>query len=327
MKKLLIVVLSLAALWSGYWFFGASGVKSGVANWFEARRSEGWQADYSDLAVAGFPNRFDTTLTDPALADPATGLAWSAPFLQIFALSYQPNHIIAAFPEWQTLASPTGKLSVQSEAMRASMVMEPNTALAFNRANLSAGALTLTPEGGRRTKLAGLQIALTREGEASYRAAFNADDLAPPLPREITNSLPDTLAAFRADATLGFSKAWDITALQDSRPQPTSLKLHLAEAEWGQLKLAAAGDLTIDRTGTPTGTLTIKARNWRDILTLAEAAGTLPPGLSPQIAQGLSLLAGLSGNGETLDIPLTFAGGFIKLGPVPIAPAPRLFIR
>lgn len=327
MKKLLIAVLTLSALWSGYWFIGATGVKSGFASWFEARRGEGWQADYSDLSVAGFPNRFDTTLSDPALADPATGLAWSAPFLQIFALSYQPNHIIAAFPEWQHLATPIAKLSLQSEAMRASMVMEPNTALAFNRANLTAGALTITPEDGPRTRLSGVQIALTREGETSYRAAFNADDLAPPLARDITSNLPATLAAFRADATLGFSKAWDITALQESRPQPTSLKLHIAEAEWGQLKLAAAGDLTIDRAGMPTGTLTIKARNWRDMLTLAEAAGTLPASLSAQLAQGLSLLAGLSGNTETLDIPLTFAGGFINFGPVPIAPAPRLYIR
>ncbi|MCV2893071.1 DUF2125 domain-containing protein [Lentibacter sp. XHP0401] len=327
MKKLLILIVAVASLWSGYWFIGASGVKSGFTNWFEARRLDGWQADYSDLAVKGFPNRFDTTLTDPALADPNTGLAWSAPFVQIFALSYKPNHIIAAFPEWQTLASPFAKLSLQSEDMRASMVMEPNTALAFNRANLAAGALTITAEDGARTKLSGLQVALTRESGADYRAAFNADGLAPPLPARITGDLPDTLSTFRADATLGFTKAWDITALEEGRPQPTSLKLHLAEAEWGKLKLAAAGDLTIDSAGTPTGTLTLKARNWREILTLAKAAGVLPESLADQVEQGLTLLAGLSGNVETLDIPLGFSGGFIKLGPVPIAPAPRIFIR
>ena len=88
MKKLLVLIVTLAALWAGYWFVGAAGVKAGFAVWFDARQSEGWQAEYSDLSVKGFPNRFDTTLTDPALADPATGLAWSAPFVQLFALHH-----------------------------------------------------------------------------------------------------------------------------------------------------------------------------------------------------------------------------------------------
>jgi len=326
-KKLLVLIVTLAALWSGYWFVGATSLKSGITAWFDARQSEGWQAEYSDLSVKGFPNRFDTTLTDPALADPATGLAWSAPFVQLFALSYQPNHIIAAFPAFQTLRTPAARISLKSEKMQASMVMEPKTALAFSRANLAATALTITPETGPRTHIAGLQTALTREADTSYRAAFNADGLAPPLPAALRGELPETLTSFRADATLDFTKPWDISALEDSRPQPTQIKLHRAEAEWGQLKLAAAGALSIDRTGTPTGTLTLKARNWRDILALATAAGALPQSLAPQIEQGLSLLAGLSGNSETLDIPLTFSGGYIKIGPIPVAPAPRLFIQ
>ncbi|WP_298802329.1 DUF2125 domain-containing protein [uncultured Lentibacter sp.] len=327
MKKLLALIVTLAALWSGYWFVGATGLKSGMAAWFDARQSEGWQAEYSDLSVKGFPNRFDTTLTDPALADPATGLAWSAPFVQLFALSYQPNHIIAAFPAFQTLRTPFARLALKSEKMQASMIMEPNTDLAFSRANLAATALTITPEAGGRTHLAGLQTALTREGPASYRAAFNADGLAPPLPAALTAQLPETLTAFRADATVEFTKPWDITALEVGRPQPTAIKLHLAEAEWGPLRLAAAGALSIDRTGNPTGSLTLKARNWRDILALATAAGALPQSLAPQIEQGLSLLAGLSGNPATLDIPLTVSGGYIKIGLIPVAPAPRLSIR
>lgn len=327
MKKLLFVILVAATLWSGYWVVGAAGVKAGFENWFEARQNEGWQADYRALSVSGFPNRFDTELTEPALADPATGLAWSAPFLQIFTLSYQPNHIIAAFPAWQTLASPHSRLSLNSEAMRASLVMEPGPTLALARANLAAGALTLTPQNGQRTRLSGLQLALTREGDTEYRAAFNANDLAPPLPRALSGELPETLSAFRADATLRFTKAWDLSALQDNRPQPTEITLHLAEAEWGPLKLAAAGKLTVDSTGTPTGTLTLKARNWRDILSLAQAAGVLPESLATQAESALSLLAGLSGNSATLDVPLGFSGGYIKLGPLPLAKAPSLRLR
>lgn len=330
MKKLFALTTLLALAYAGYWLIGSSAARAGFESWFEERRAEGWQADYAELSLRGFPSRFDTTLTEPALADPATGLAWSAPFLQVFALSYRPHHIIAVLPNTQRLATPFETFDIASADMRASMVMEPRSDLAFNRANLTAEALIIVAEDGTEWRLDGLQAALRRAAPESpaYRLAVNADGLAPPLPRGLTlaDELPQKLQTFRADASLTFSKAWDISALNEGRPQPRQIKLHLAEAKWGALELAAAGTLDIDRAGTPTGTLTLKARNWRDILKLAEASG-LPPALLSQIEQGLSLLAGLAGNAETLDIPLTFAGGLTKIGPLPLGPAPRLYLR
>ncbi len=328
MKRLVVVIVVLSALWAGYWLVGSRAALSGFEGWFEARRADGWQAEYTDITLRGFPNRFDTTLTDPVLADPNTGLLWQANFLQIFALSYKPNHIITAFSEVQTIDTPHQHYDILSSDMRASMVMEPNTDLAFNRANLVSDAMTIIRDaGGDTTYLDGLQVALTREDGANYRLAFNADGLTPALPAAITSDLPAKLSAFRADATLGFSKPWDISALEQARPQPRLIKLHLAEAKWGELQLEAAGELTVDRAGTPTGKITIKARNWREIVALARATKAAPDVLLDQVEQGLSLLAQLNGNAETLDIPLGFSGGFIKLGPVPIGPAPRLFIR
>ena len=42
-------------------------MRSGLAAWFDARQAEGWVAEYADLSVQGFPNRFDTSLTDVAV--------------------------------------------------------------------------------------------------------------------------------------------------------------------------------------------------------------------------------------------------------------------
>ena len=39
---------------------------------------------------------------------------------------------------------------------------------------------------------------------------------------------------------------------------------------------------------------------------------------------GLSLLAMLSGNKDTLDVPLRFADRIMFLGPIPVGEAPRL---
>ena len=99
MRRLLVVVLVAALAWGGYWFVGARAVESGLTAWIDQRRAEGWAADYATLNTRGFPNRFDTTITDLQLADPHTGVAWTAPFFQILALSYRPNHVIAVWPD------------------------------------------------------------------------------------------------------------------------------------------------------------------------------------------------------------------------------------
>ena len=335
MRMLLTVILIAAAGWSGYWVLGSTGVKTGMGIWFEDRRDDGWVAEYTDLSVSGYPNRIDTTLTDVALADPDTGLAWNAPFFQIFALSYKPNHVIAVWPNDQQLATPYDKFDITSTDMRASLVLQPNTLLTLERSTLTAENLVITPVGQNTpTKLTALTLATDRvavDDAPSYRFGIKADGFAPSLPwrahLDPAGSLPETLDALSADLTVTFDKPWDRLAIEQARPQPTRIKVKLAQARWGQLELQAAGELVVDASGQPNGSLTIKARNWRDILALAVKSGAVPEGLAGTLEDGLSLIAQLAGNPNTLDIPLEFRGGYVRLGPVPIGPAPVLRLR
>ena len=63
MRILLAVILLSALGWSGYWYFGAQAVERGLSTWLDQRADEGWIAEYASLDTAGFPNRFDTTIT------------------------------------------------------------------------------------------------------------------------------------------------------------------------------------------------------------------------------------------------------------------------
>ena len=117
------------------------------------------------------------------------------------------------------------------------------------------------------------------------------------------------------------------TPSKPARPQPRKINLRLAEARWGQLELQAAGEVTVDAAGIPEGEITIKARNWRDILKLAVETGAIPEGFAGSLEDGLSLMSQLAGNPKTLDIPLGLRGGRVLFGPVPIGPAPRLVLR
>lgn len=333
MKRLLIVILVAAGLWAGYWFVGAQSAKSAFANWFDARRTEGWAAEYADLSVKGFPNRFDTTLTDLSLADPRTGWAWDTEFLQLLTLSYKPNHVIVVWPHSQLIATPDQKYDLLSDKMQASIVLAEGTDLALDRITLVADQLRLVPHQGEATEMSALHFALRRLGEAGtqYQLAIAAEDLAPSNAFRAligeNGTLPKTLSSLQADVTLGFDAPWDRFALEQKRPQPTSLKLTLLDATWGDLHLAAAGELSINPEGLASGQITLKARNWREILQLAVSAGALTEGLAQQLEKGLSMLAGMSGNAQTLDLPLDLKNGWIFLGPFPFGKAPVFQLR
>lgn len=334
MRFLLTLILLAAIGWCGYWFIGATGSKAAFEGWIDERRTEGWVADYTELDVQGFPNRFDVTFTDLSLADPETGLAWSASFFQILALSYQPNSVIAVWPKEQVIATPQGKYKLSSDDMRASLTLQPNPQLALERSTLTAENVVVVATNPPETaKIGALTLAAERnEGsDAIYRLGLAADNVTPSAPWLRTvdpqGRLPGVLQTLKADLTVTFDKPWDRAAIEVARPQPRKIDLKLAQARWGQLDLQLAGGVDVDEGGQPRGQITVKAKNWREMLDLAVASGALPEGLRPTLEDAFGLMAGLSGNPNTLDIPLDFRGGRMFLGPVPIGPAPVLVIR
>lgn len=333
MRLLLIIICSVFALWGGYWYIGQSTLETQLGSWFDQRRDAGWQADYSDLNTRGFPNRFDTTITDIALADPNTGLVWSAPFFQILALSYKPHHIIAIWPNSQTLATPFETISITSQDMRASLVFDPGLDLAVNRASIVLDGFGLSSDAGWAAKIADGQLALRQTPTVanSYDLSFEANSVEPASrilqildPAKI---LPDHLQTLKIEATGLYDAPWDRYAIESRRPQLTQLNLKLAQATWGDLDLRLAGELDIDATGYPTGTLSVKAKNWREMLDIAMASGVLPAQYGPTLESGLKAIAGLSGNSSTIDAPISFKNGRIWLGFIPLGPAPQLVLR
>lgn len=334
MRILLTLIVIGAAAWSGYWWIGQTGVSKGFEAWFDARRNEGWVADFTGLETRGFPNRFDTSFTKVALADPDTGLAWEAPFFQILALSYRPNHVIAVWPDQQLFATPLEKYQVESRDMRASIVTGADIRLPLERTTLTAKKLVIGPvSSDQATTIQALRLAAERKAtrNSTYRLGFSAEGLSPALDWRVrldpAGKLPEQFDALQTDITVEFDKPWDRSAIEVARPQPRRIDIRLAEARWGRLELQAAGEVSVDRDGFPEGEIVIKARNWRDILNMAVASGTLPEGFAETLEDALSLISQMAGNPQTLDIPLRFSGGKVRLGPVPLGTAPVLRLR
>ncbi|MEM8773270.1 MAG: DUF2125 domain-containing protein [Pseudomonadota bacterium] len=334
MIRLISMLIAIALIWSVYWAVGSSGMTSAIESWLEDRRAEGWIAEASEIRTHGFPVDFDTTIEDLSLADPETGVAWDTPEFRISAQSYRPWYLEAFWPEAQRLATPLARYEIKSKDMRAALVVEPRNNLATERLSFSVADLSILPEGSvQPTRASAVELDAERlpDTQARYQVTLTADGFAPALDWRTRidpgGNLPDTLDALSADMTITFDQSWGLDAIERARPQPTAVDLRLAEARWGRLELQLAGELEIDTMGQPTGQITVKARNWREILRLSVESGALPAGLGETIEDGLSLLAQLAGNPQTLDIPLRFRNERVFLGPVPLGPAPILRLR
>lgn len=334
MRRLIWLGIFLAVIWTAWWAGGSWMMQRGAQQWLQDRRAEGWQADVAGLRSGGFPNRFALTLRGPALADPETGVAFRASDLNIIAPVYWPGYVSLRLPDDPiSLVTPLMKTQLDLGGATADLRLRPGPRLELEAMALRGGAWALGA--GAKTLLAAndLEIAMVQHADAaqSYRFDFGADQfrLGPALRQalRVPGDWPVQFDRFAVQADVRFDQPWDRFAIERRRPQPRQISLGLAQATWGDLNLRLAGTLTIDAAGIPTGKLSVQAQNWREILDLAQAAGLLPGALRRQADDSLSALAGLSGNPNSLDIQLNFAGGIVAVGFIPIGPAPRIVIR
>ena len=335
MRTLVILIVVAALGWSGWWWLGATGHEKAVDLWLEDRRAAGWVAEYSDLTVTGYPNRIDTMITGLDLADPRAGWAWSAPRFEVLSLSYKPNHVIAVWPGTQKYSTRDDTVEITSDRMRGSLTFVPDTGLTLDRLRLEVEAMDLKGQGWS-SSLASANAATERITDDS--APQNAHAIGLDI-RELTvpadwlalidpdGVLPRTMDHTHIDVIAAFDAPWDRRAIETGAPMMTDLRLRDVNAKWGELELAAAGRIAIDRAGYFEGDVTLRLTNWEDMVNVAVTSGLIPADFGQTIVRGLKLLAGISGSAKELDVPLRFASGSTFLGPLPIGPAPRLVRR
>jgi len=332
MRFLLTIVILAALAWSGWWLYAARAREAALVGWLEARRADGWLAEARDIAVSGYPNRLDVTVTGLDLADPASGWTWSADTFQILSLSYRPNHVIAAWPGEQRVGTPQGTVTVTSDVLRGSVVFEPSTRLGLDRATIEIENLALAADDGWRAAVGTAVVAARRGGEGAPQFAYDlgvsGSDLTPPggwteqLDR--TRLLPAAIGSVDLDAVLVFDRAWDRAAVEGENPSLEALRVRDVSLIWGELDLRGRGRLEADARGRAEGELELRARNWREMLQIAESSGALPGAAASALRTGLTLLATLGGDENSLTVPLVFADGRTRIGPVAIGEAPRL---
>ncbi|WP_424831325.1 DUF2125 domain-containing protein [Ruegeria sp.] len=333
MRRLIRVFIFVAIVWSAYWFIAGYGLRTAITSWFDQQQEQGWQADFSNVETAGYPAHHATRLTNPALADPVNGTAWSAEWIEFQSPAIWPGRQVLRFADTpQRLSYFDQTATILADALQAELQLQPGVALTLEKMALSSRAWSVTDDG--QPLAAGDTLFLIMEQTETpetYVIAARADGFTPgdnlrDLMRS-AKSLPQAFETLELDVTTTFDKPWDRSALEQGRPQPVAIDLQLAEVKWGELRLFATGQLDVDDQGIPTGEIAVKAENWRDMIAMANAAGALPDQAVDPVTRALNFMAGLGGNPNALDMQLNFRDGFVALGPLPLGPAPRLILR
>lgn len=327
MRWLTGLVVVLGCLWCGYWFIGARGFEAGAAGWFANMDAAGKTARYEALAVQGFPNRFDLTVTAPEIGDPDSGIQWQAPFFQVLSLSYKPWHVIAAFPPEQRISLPGEAITLQSGKLQASVVVQPLPALPLDRLVLVGEDVVALGDKGWDVRAASIHFATRQDASRVDRHEIGLEvaGIQPDagLTAVLAGALPDQVRLLRVDAVAGFTAPLDRMALQ-SRPQITELILKDMRVDWGDMSVIAKGSVVADSAGFAEGEATLRLENWEVALDVAEAMGVIAVkdrGMWDQAARLLSL--GAAGD-AAIELPLQFREGQTRIGPLVVGPAPRL---
>ncbi|NKX44233.1 DUF2125 domain-containing protein [Roseicyclus persicicus] len=333
MKRLLGGLVGGLALAAAAWVGWAMLTERTVVAWLDAREAEGWVVTREAVSVGGFPTAFVTRFDGLSLADPATGLVWSAPVFTVRQAAWDLSRMEAVWPAEHALASPFERLTIRAAELAAVLDVQPAAQLALDASETRMRDLSVDSTLGWRAHLAAGRIEMLRqEGtEATYSLRFEATELTPPedVARALDPAgvLPAAIPVVRSDAVVTFDRRWDLSAIEVSRPQPVRIELSEARAEWGTLMLRMSGTVDVDAEGRPTGEVAIRAENWPEMLAMAERGGLLTETARRAAERALGFLSGLSGRAEDLDVTLRMADGFLYLGPLPIGEGPRLRLR
>ena len=320
MRRLTILVLVLAGIYAGYWVVGVNALKSGIQEAIAKSRADGWELSYASLETVGFPSRFDTTATDLAVAPPTRAFTWKIPILQVFALSYQPNNVIAAFSPEQSFQVGDQVFEVQAEGLRASAGVRASPDLPFNAATIEMGPTSVSSSLGWQMALQRALLAARAAPEVENQYDLYADANGLALPPEVVAQLglPDVIESISAEALVTFDQPLDRNTVD---PVIQAITLKDFDLSWADINLKADGELQIDDAGFPMGQISLRTAQWKRMVELAVDAGAIPQRAGLTIGNVAGAMAGPDG---TLDLPIAFRNRLISLGPVPLGPAPRL---
>jgi hypothetical protein len=334
----LAVVVVLALVWTGVWFYAARTADDMAAQWIAREAALGRVYTCASRSVAGYPFRIELTCSDPAVELRGQGPAVTLKARQILAVAqvYQPNLVIAEVTGPLTISETGGAVAFTADwtLLQASVRGVPK---APERISLVVTAAKLAragePQAGALARAERLELHIRQQpGGDPAKPGFD-------IAAETAGALLPSIPALAA-RPLNAQAAATLTGVSDLRPKPVAVRLREWQAAGGRLQVTnvrvqqgdaiavARGDLALSARGRLDGTLTLTFAGFEEVV---RALGL--PDVQIRGGQG-GLLAGLSAalGGQTelegkraVSIPLRFNDGAVFLGPIPLGQVPPAY--
>lgn len=306
-----------AAGWSLAWLWLMNATQSRLDATAASLRKSGWTVSWSGRHVGGYPFRLDVDMTGLQLADPS-GWSVATPALKSEAFAFAPTHWVFYVPAGLTFTRPDGgPVSVTATALRASVNGWDE---APPRVSLEGDDLTFTPTPGAKpfslASAKSLQFD-TRAGPGHQAALFLEVEggvarpdswigqIAGGGPVEIRlDGILSRADELKGDSWRGLIQHWS--------SKGGTLDVHQLTLTAGAASLAARkGGVAVADDGALEGVLEASVRDQDRLFAVARTGK--PPPADPTAATTAN------------DLRLTFRDGSIWIGPVKLAPAPRVY--
>ena len=357
----LVLVLVLAAAWSGIWYYAAGEAEARVNDWQTQQAKAGRVFSCGSQKVGGFPFRIEVRCGDVAveLKDTQPPLAIKLKEIHVVAQIWDPKLLIAEFTGPLTAAEPG----------------QPPVTVTWTLAQASVRGTPAAPE---RASIAidDLKLAGPAPGNALFdakHAEFHARMQYGSWPHNPAIDLAVKLNSATAPALGAYTRDpldADILAvlhgMKDLRPKPLPVRLREWQAAGGRVEIQNARIAQGEMLGNATGMLALTQRGRLDGALRLNVAGLeqlLPtitggerkgaplgldrvapalnaidravPGLGARLApQTQNLAAGLIGllgqpveveGKRGVSVPVRFTDGAASLGPIPLGQVPPAF--
>jgi len=357
----LVLVLVLAAVWSGVWYYAAGEAEARVNDWQAQQAKAGRVFSCGSQKVGGFPFRIEVRCGDVAveLKDTQPPLAIKLKEIHVVTQVWDPKMLIAEFTGPLTAAEPG----------------QPPVTVTWTLAQASVRGTPAAPE---RASIAidDLKLDGPAPGNALFdakHAEFHARMQYGSWPHNPAIDLAVKLNAATAPALGAYTREpldADILAvlhgMKDLRPKPLPVRLREWQAAGGRVEIQNARLAQGEMLGNATGMLALTQRGRLDGALRLNVAGLeklLPtitggerkgaplgldraapalnaidravPGLGARIApQAQNLAASLIGllgqpveveGKRGVSVPVRFTDGAASLGPIPLGQVPPAF--
>jgi hypothetical protein len=322
------LLLLAAVAWSAAWIWARGEARARMDAAVETLKAAGYEISWKERGIGGYPFRLNVTLTEPRVREPS-GWALEAPRLEGQAFLHAPTTWLVAAPDGVTFVRPAGgPVRVTGKLIRASL-----THLTKTPPNVSFEGVDLAFQPGAGAQPYGLSAAERVE----FHLRQGPDDeggvwLSVKNGKAQLSGLLGRIAGEKPISVEWDGRLTKISAMR-GRDWPAAVR-NWADAG-GRMNVKRAGltagdavigvssgTLGVGTDGRASGVLEVTLRQAPRALETLGRTGTIP---QDRAAAAAAVAAARAGAGDVASATINFEAGQTTLGPVAIAPAPRVY--